>query len=89
MSNEWYTNKDLFEMIGQLTKQMAELKNEMHETTRIIREYNGLRRTMGELEQKLIRMETSERTSKESSKSWRDWIAWIIAVIMAVIALIK
>lgn len=39
---QWYTNRELFEMIG-------DLRSELAETRRIIREYNGLRKQLNDV----------------------------------------
>jgi len=40
---EWYNNKELFEMLQQIRREMLDLRKEMAETRAIIRNYNGLR----------------------------------------------
>lgn len=44
MSEEFFSNRELYELIQQTAKEMAELKKEMAETRAIIRDYNGLRK---------------------------------------------
>lgn len=43
MNEEWYTNKELFELLHKLENEMAGLRKEMSETRAIIRDYNNLR----------------------------------------------
>jgi predicted RNase H-like nuclease (RuvC/YqgF family) len=44
MSEEFFSNRELYELIQQTAKEMAELKKEMAETRAIIRDYNALRK---------------------------------------------
>ena len=44
MSEEFFSNRELYDLIQETTKQMVELKQEMAETRAIIRDYNGLRK---------------------------------------------
>lgn len=43
MNENWYNNKELFELIHKLEQDMADLKKEMAETRTLIRDYNNLR----------------------------------------------
>lgn len=51
--NQWYTNKQLFEMLQELQRQMGKLSLEMQKTTTLIRDYNGLREKVNDLEEKI------------------------------------
>jgi hypothetical protein len=42
--NQWYTNKDLFEMFNNIKNDIQKLSLEMKETKILIRDYNGLRK---------------------------------------------
>lgn len=53
MSEEFFSNRELYELIQQTAKEMAELKKEMAETRAIIRDYNGLRRKIEETDARL------------------------------------
>lgn len=44
----WYSNKEIFEMFQELTKDIATLRQEMAETRTIIRDYNCLREKLEE-----------------------------------------
>ena len=52
--DQWYSNKQLFEMMQTLTTKMAELQLEMAQTTILIRDYNGLRQKINECEKALF-----------------------------------
>lgn len=42
-NQEWYSNKELYEMFQNIESEMYKLRQEMAETRAIIRDYNGLR----------------------------------------------
>ena len=44
MAEEFFSNRELYELIQSTVKEMTELKEEMAETRAIIRDYNGLRK---------------------------------------------
>jgi len=83
MGDEWYNNKDLFEMIRGLTDEIKSVKTEMHETRMIIKEYNGLRKSIGKCEKRLDAMEVTDEVKKENTSNWKQWISWVIAAVMA------
>lgn len=43
MNENWYSNKELFELIHKLENDIFDLKKEMAETRTLIRDYNNLR----------------------------------------------
>jgi hypothetical protein len=51
--DQWYSNKQLFEMMQEVTTKMAELQLEMAQTTILIRDYNGLRQKIMDCEKAL------------------------------------
>lgn len=81
MSQEWYSNKELFERLGGLKDDVAELRSEMKETRALIKNYNGLREEIEALKEKVHNMETSNSAKKSVMHSFRDWGGWFIAVI--------
>ncbi len=49
-TNEWYTNKDLFEQMQSLTRDISDIKVVLVETNSNIKKYNGLRDSLEEME---------------------------------------
>ncbi|QGH34622.1 hypothetical protein GI584_11520 [Gracilibacillus salitolerans] len=54
--NQWYTNKDLFELINNMSSDFHDLRSEMKETRNIIKKYNGLREELGIVKDKVEKM---------------------------------
>ena len=77
LKNDWYTNKELFKMIQNLTFQLTEFNGK-------IKKYNGLVAKYQNHEDRLEKMEES-KTEKSGAKKAKDKlmdnIAWIIAVV--------
>lgn len=46
MTDNWYDNKDIYEMMQQIKQDMAALREEMAATRTLIRDYNSLRQKL-------------------------------------------
>ena len=75
---QWYNNKELFEMIDAL-------KDEMSQTRALIKEYNGLRRSQMQLELRLKTVEDCLDNKKENKKDYQWLVGIIIGVAIAMI----
>ncbi|AEE95800.1 hypothetical protein [Mahella australiensis] len=51
--DEWYDNKQIYEMLQQMKADMSDLRKEMAETRAMIRDYNGLRQKVEDTASKL------------------------------------
>ena len=74
---DWYNNKELFEMI-------QELKVQLIRTTHAVQEYNDLRETQNSILHKLEGLEETETKSEGRGDLWelaREWGGWIIALV--------
>lgn len=87
MRQEWYTNKELFERLGDLKDDFAELRSEMKETRALIKNYNGLREEIAQMREEneslkeqfqIILAKNDEK--KTVIQAFRDWGGWIVAV---------
>lgn len=87
LSNQWYTNKDLFELINKLQKDMSE-------TRTIIKKYNGLyskldetKRKVDDVEKKVEHVEAvteGKKNTKESIQSWGGWIFGLVTLMILI-----
>ncbi|MPW26394.1 hypothetical protein GC105_11400 [Alkalibaculum sp. M08DMB] len=82
MGENWYDNKDLFEMIQELKKQLSE-------TTNLIKEYNGLRKKQTDFEKRIIIVENCLENKKENKKDWQWILGWLVAIVSLSIAIFK
>lgn len=79
---DWYSNKDLYEMMVDLSKGLEETNRELEKTQVMIREYNGLR----------TRLDSCERNIAESlgkSAGSKDMWGYIVGGIGLLLALVS
>jgi hypothetical protein len=77
-NGQWYTNKDLFELINAL-------QAEMRETRAIIKKYNGLYEKVDTVRHKIEQIEyeqTGKNKTKEAIRQWGGWIFGLITLIV-------
>lgn len=86
---EWYTNKQLYEHIQTLFNKFGSLENKLDRTTEVISEYNGLRDDLGNVIQRVNKMENKKQAKKENNTNWREWIGWGLAAAMTIEKLIQ
>lgn len=75
---QWYSNKDLLEMLNNLKKDISDLRIEMKETKTLIRDYNNLRENVNKVNKKIIELEKIIDTNFDDRK---EYIGYIIAAI--------
>ena len=81
--DQWYSNKQLFEMMQSLTTKMAELQLEMAQTTILIRDYNGLREKINKCEHELF----ESRGKEDGGKNVWGYVTGGIGLTIALIAM--
>lgn len=97
MGEEWYTNKQLFEMF---TTVVNDLKDELKETKDLIKTYNGLREVVNNVSLKqetleeslnaiIITKRTIDSIKEKARINKKEYIGYIIAIITIFISLIK
>lgn len=103
MSEEWYSNKELFEQLNQFRSDFQDLRLEMEQTRSMIKKYNGLREEVGEArkEVKETRSEVDEVKTKVQTlqaksmgrfsvwEGFRTWGGWVVALLAMIAAYIK
>ncbi|NLY46809.1 MAG: hypothetical protein GX053_12610 [Tissierella sp.] len=83
---QWYSNKELFEMMNDFKGEVSGLRLEMKETKMLIRDYNGLRDTINRVENEVIDLKSNVNTTQ---KSKTEYVGYIIAVISIVFTLLN
>lgn len=71
---EWYSNKDLFEMVQGLTQ-------DLQETRAVIKEYNGLRKDLGKTMSEVAEIKDQMTGRNQVWDGIRNWGGWIIALL--------
>ena len=81
-AKEWYSNKDLYEMMVDLSKRLEATNAELAKTQIMIREYNGLR----------ARIDECERTQREAmgkSTGSKEMWGYLVGGIGLLLALVS
>ena len=79
---EWYTNKELYEMMVDLSKGLEKTNAELAKTQVMIREYNGLRERVVECEKHCV--EILGRTT--GSKDMWGYVVGGIGLLLALVS---
>jgi hypothetical protein len=62
---QWYSNKDLYEMMVALSKELEKTNEELSKTQVMIRDYNGLRERLHKCESLIKQLAGASKGSKE------------------------
>ena len=79
---EWYSNKQLYEMMVDLSKRLEATNLELAKTQMMIKEYNGLRERLTQCEQDIALTRGRETGSKDR---W-GYIVGGIGVLLALVS---
>lgn len=82
---QWYTNKELYEMMVDLSKRLEQTNTELTKTQILIRDYNGLRERIDKCEQQIA---LSKGQGKGSKDMW-GYVVGGIGLLLALIAYIR
>ncbi|WP_029265671.1 hypothetical protein [Virgibacillus alimentarius] len=89
MSEQWYSNKELFEQLNAMQGDFRDLRAEMKETRNIIKKYNGLREELGAVKEQVNEMKAMTQGKQSVGESIRNWGGWIFALITLIILLMN
>lgn len=78
---EWYSNKELYEMMVDLSKRLEATNAEMAKTQVMIRDYNGLRERLDKCEQSMSETSGSKQGGKDAWGYLVGGIGLLIALI--------
>lgn len=83
---DWYSNKEIFEMMTDLKENMNCLSLEIKETKTLIRDYNNLRGTIGKHTSQINAL---EQVTQKLNESKREYIGYILATISTIFMLLN
>ena len=78
--DQWYTNKDLFEMVQSLQRDIQATRIEMQETRVAVKQYNDLRRQLGQCQQDILSIKKKELGKHAVWDGIRLWGGWVVAL---------
>ena len=79
-AEQWYSNKELFEMIDGL-------KADLSETRRVVTEYNNLRKSLNDCIQRVTTIEERAAGKRDVEQAILRWTPWVITIASAGAAL--
>lgn len=82
-SEQWYTNKQLFEQIMAIQNDFRDLRGDLKETRAIIKQYNGLRKEVGELQKQVNALQNQKTGARSVWEGIKEYSGWIVAMIFA------
>jgi hypothetical protein len=82
MGDQWYTNKELYEMV-------IGLKDDLQETRVLIQQYNGLRKRLDACDATLADLVSQAKGRATVGNAIRSWGGWIFGLISMILALLK
>jgi tetrahydromethanopterin S-methyltransferase subunit G len=83
--DQWYTNKELYEMMVALSKELEATNAELSKTQVMIRDYNGLRERLHECEQRIDQV-TGQRSG---GKDMWGYIVGGIGLLFAILSQVR
>lgn len=86
---DWYSPKDLFEMIQSLKLELVTTTQEMRQTRQIIGKYNGLREEIEQCKDEIQEIKNKEKGKMDFGKSIREWGGWLIALVSLILVLLS
>ncbi|GMQ64326.1 hypothetical protein [Vallitalea maricola] len=81
--SESVSQKEFYEALAKVTKEIGDLTKEMTETKTLIRDYNGLRDKIDKFDNRLQSLENRN----DNKKNYREYIAWLVALINTLLAI--
>lgn len=82
-ANEWFDNRQLYEMIQKLNKVIMSLRTELAVTRQIVSQYNNLRGRLDATEAKVNRWESAKSGKDDLKRAILAWGGWIVAIASA------
>ena len=82
MTDNWYSNKEIFEML-------QGLKEELRETRILVKQYNGLRKDLAETMKRVAAIEQQNIGKSQVGTSIREWTGWVIAILALVVSILR
>jgi len=88
-SEQWYSNKELYEQLNNFKEDFVALRTEMRETRTIIKQYNGLRGKIEGVETVVLNLKAKAEERSSILKAVRQWGGWLFAFITLIVLLYK
>lgn len=80
--NQWYTNKELYELINTL-------QFELQETRSAIKKYNNLYSKLNEVKVDVDEIKANQEGKRELEDDIKSWSGWLFGLVTLIFMLIK
>lgn len=80
--NQWYTNKELYELINNL-------QFELQETRTAIKKYNGLYSKLNAVKEDVDEIKAIQEGKKEFGEQIKSWSGWLFGLVTLIYMIIK
>lgn len=84
-TKDWYNNKELYEMMVVLSKDLGKTNAELAKTQILIRDYNGLRERVGKCEQRVDEISGAGKGGKEMWGYVIGGLGLLLAIISCIV----
>lgn len=84
---QWYSNKEIFENLNGISKDLIKLRGEMKETRILIKQYNGLREKIEGVEDEVRVLVNEGKGRRDGVEGLRAWGGWLFGAITLIILL--
>lgn len=91
-NNQWFTNKELYEQMTNMSKELLILRGEMSETRTLIKQYNGLREKIEGVERdsaaandkvdSMIDRWQGRNNTWDNMRNWGGWVFGLISLLV-------
>lgn len=83
--NQWYTNKDLHQMLINLERTLEKTMLELKVTQEKIDRYNGLIEKLTACEADIAKLKTAKQARSELLEKIRTWSAWLLPFVVFIL----
>lgn len=80
MTEQWYTNKELFEMVQGLKEDMQAMSQELKQTREIVARYNSLREELENCKDRIDALQNQAIGRYSVGDAVVRWGGWLVAV---------
>lgn len=88
-SKDWYSNKELFEMMQDLSKNLKKYNGLIEERERDRELLEQEIKRLDKVEEKIEKIEIEEKTEEKIVNNWKEWVGWFIATLLALIQILS
>lgn len=92
--DQWYSNKEIYERLMDISKDFISLRGEMRETRTLIKQYNGLREEIEKVSKEhaitnekvktILNVQAGRNSVWDNLRNWGGWIFGFLTLIILI-----